>query len=68
MDKSIIQSADLYEITTVDVLVFTTGKSYTEECQNVEYSFNRLTDTVLLHGEAEQCSAAAAHLYTERYL
>jgi hypothetical protein len=44
------------------------GKLYTGECQNVEYSFNKLMDMVLLHGEAKRSTAADAHLYIERYL
>jgi hypothetical protein len=32
-----------------------------------EYSFNELTDMILLYGEAERNSAAAAPLYAERY-
>jgi hypothetical protein len=44
--------------------------TYRRMAQNAENSSNELTDTILLvfYGEAERNSAAAACLYTERYL
>jgi hypothetical protein len=35
--------------------------------QNAEYSFNRLTDMILLYGEAKRDNAAAVSLYAESY-
>jgi hypothetical protein len=35
--------------------------------QSAEYSFDELTDMILLYGEAERNSTAAARLYAERY-
>jgi hypothetical protein len=40
---------------------------YWRMAQDVEYSFNRLTDMILLCSEAECNSASAAFLYAERY-
>jgi hypothetical protein len=41
--------------------------TYQKMAQNAEYSLDKLTDVILLFGEAEHNSAASAHLYTRRY-
>jgi hypothetical protein len=68
-DNAVIQSTDSYEVTTVDVLVLWCSLRLTRYVskKGAERSFDEMSDTILLYGEAERNSAAASRLYAERY-